>query len=94
MQSLLCNECIFSIPTGLSDDATLMIGEILQENQFTRPTADQCLQLEFIHGNIIPKALPVYCLLREPRLEDIAFDEGLYIYNMILLWSCKRSLSG
>lgn len=67
---------IFSIPTGLSSEATHMIGELLQEDQHRRPTADQCLRLDFIHGFLLPKSLPVYCLLKEPRVEDIPFDDG------------------
>lgn len=67
---------IFSIPTGLSGEAAHMLAEVLQENRYRRPTADQCLQLDFIHGFILPKSLPVYSLLSEPRPEDIPFDEG------------------
>lgn len=67
---------IFSIPTGLSGEAAHMLAEILQENHYRRPTADQCLQLDFIQGFILPKSLPVYCLLSEPRPEDIPFDDG------------------
>lgn len=67
---------IFSIPTGLSSEATHMIGELLQEDQHRRPTADQCSRLDFFHGFLLPKSLPAYCLLREPRHEDIPLDDG------------------
>lgn len=75
---------IFSIPTGLSSEATQMISEILQENRYRRPTADQCLQNDFICNFIMPKSLPIYCLLREPRPEDIPMDDGMFTCQVLI----------
>lgn len=77
--------CIFSIPTSLSSEAVFLISEIMQEDQHNRPTAEQCFQLEFLQGFIVPKSLPAYCLLREPRAEDIPFDEGSYMAFLLQL---------